>query len=508
MFEAVAARRAVSKADYQSEAAKLRWQLLDGQRMLRSARFPLIAVFGGVDGAGKRETVQLLNEWMDPRGIVNRAFEEPQENERERPPFWRYWLALPPRGQIGLFMGAWYSAALADRLGRRTSQTEFDAALDRIAAFEETLAADGALVLKFWMHLSRRDQKRRLKALSTDPLTRWRVTPAQWEQYERYDRGIAVAERLIQRTSVGHAPWFIVDGSDERHRNLAVVTEIRDAFYRALGTGGPAPPRRAKGRPAAVRPTSAPPPSGPVARVDLGRSVLDGLDMSAALAKRDFKTRVLEEQGRLHQLHRKARAHGRSLILVFEGWDAAGKGGAVRRVVAALEPQDYRVVPVSVPTDEERAHHYLWRFWRHLSRAGRVTIFDRSWYGRVLVERVEGFATPAEWSRAYGEIRQFEAELTDHGIVVVKYWLHVTKEEQERRFHERAKSPYKSWKLTEDDWRNRERWDRYELAVNDMVQQTSTRLARWHLIAANDKNHARVEVLRLAGDAIEAALSG
>ena len=234
--------------------------------------------------------------------------------------------------------------------------------------------------------------------------------------------------------------------------------------------------------------------------------MLDVLDMTATLTKSAFKTKLLKQQGRLHQLQRQAQEQGRSVILVFEGWDAAGKGGAIRRIVAALAPQCYRVIPVAAPTDEERAHHYLWRFWRHLSRAGRVTIFDRSWYGRVLVERVDNLATQTQWNRAYAEIRQFEEELTDHGIVLVKYWLHITNEEQERRFNERAKSPYKSWKLTEEDWRNRAKWDLYELAVNDMVEHTSTRYAPWHLVAANDKNHARVEVLRAAGDAIEASL--
>jgi AMP-polyphosphate phosphotransferase len=191
---------------------------------------------------------------------------------------------------------------------------------------------------------------------------------------------------------------------------------------------------------------------------------------------------------------------------LFEGWDAAGKGGAIRRVTSALDPRCYRVVPIAAPTDEERAHHYRWRFWRHLSRAGRVTIFDRSWYGRVLVERVDNLATEAQWSRAYAEIENFEEELTGHGTILVKYWLHITKDEQERRFKERARSPYKSWKLTDEDWRNREKWDAYELAVNDMVARTSTRLAPWHLVPANDKHGARVQVLRISGDAIERAL--
>jgi polyphosphate:AMP phosphotransferase len=506
MFEAAEAGRTVSKADYDSEVAKLRWELLDAQRTLRTAPFPVIAVFGGADGAGKSETLHLLNEWMDPRFIVNRAFEAPSQDERERPPFWRFWLALPPRGQIGLFMRAWYSKPLADRVARKTSVAEFDAALDRIAAFERMLADAGAIVLKFWLHLSRRERKRRLRTLSKDPLTRWRVTKAQWKEYRQYDRWTTAAERLIQRTSQGHAPWFIIDAADERYRNLAVATEIRHALYRRLGAAAASAIRKRPAKVVVASAAPAAPPAGLVSRLDRERSVLDVLDMSRTVSKAAFDATLLAEQGRLHRLQRRAQNRGRSVIMVFEGWDASGKGGAIRRLVAALPPQCYRVISTAAPTDEERARHYLWRFWRHLSRAGRVTIFDRSWYGRVLVERVEGLATEVEWNRAFSEIRQFEEELTDHGIVLIKYWLHITSEEQEKRFKERAASPYKSWKLTEEDWRNREKWGSYELAVNDMVEHTSTSQAPWHLVPANDKAYARVEVLRLASDAIERAV--
>jgi AMP-polyphosphate phosphotransferase len=507
VFEAAEVGHKVSKSDYEFELSKLRWELLNAQRMLERASFPVIVVFGGVDGAGKSETVHLLNEWMDPRWIVNRAFEEPSQEERERPPFWRYWLALPPRGRIGFFLSAWYSQPLLDRVAREVTVAEFDAALERIASFERTLADDGAVILKFWMHLDRRSQKKRLRALSEDPRTRWRVSRTQWKRWKQYDRFVIAAERLIQRTSFGHAPWSIVDGSDERYRSLVVGTEIRRALYCLLDPGergsSPTGPVRANARTSASATAAR---SDLIVRVDRDRSILDALDMTAPLSKNAFKNQILKQQGRLNLLQRKAQDAGHSLILLFEGWDAAGKGGAIRRVTSALDPGCYRVIPIAAPSDEERAHHYLWRFWRHLSRAGRVTIFDRSWYGRVLVERVDGLATEAEWSRAYAEIEEFEEELTEHRIVVVKYWLHITKDEQERRFKERAKSPYKSWKLTEEDWRNRGKWDAYELAVNDIVAHTSTRHAPWHLIAANDKNSARVAVLRIASDAITRAL--
>jgi polyphosphate:AMP phosphotransferase len=503
MFEAAQLDRSVTKTDYAFEVSKLRWELLDAQRTLANQPYPLIVLFAGVDGAGKSETVHLLNEWMDPRLIVNRAFEEPSDDERERPPFWRFWLALPPRGRIGLFLSAWYSQPLLDRVYRATSGAEFDAALDRIVAFERMLADDGAVILKFWMHLNRKAQKRRLRTLARNPRERWRVSKQQWKHWKLYSRFIAGAERLIQRTSLGHAPWLIVDASDERYRSLAVGSEIRRALTRAFD--GPSRASAAARTASRKRPAPAP-RADVVARVDRERCILGALDMTRSLSNRVFEKRLLEQQGRLHRLQRNAQEARRSIVLVFEGWDAAGKGGAIRRVTSALDPRCYQVIPMAAPTDEERAHHYLWRFWRHLSRSGRVTIFDRSWYGRVLVERVNGFASEAEWGRAYAEITQFEEQLIGAGAILIKYWLHITPEEQHKRFIERARSPYKSWKLTDEDWRNRKKWDDYELAVNDMVARTSTGRAPWHLIAANDKNYARVEVVRLAANAIEQAL--
>jgi polyphosphate:AMP phosphotransferase len=505
MFEVAEIGRTVSKEDYDSEVARLRWELLDTQRRLEGTNIPIIVLFGGVDGAGKSETVHLMNEWMDPRWLVNRAFEEPSQDERERPPFWRYWLALPPYGRIGFFMSAWYSKPLLDRVARASTVAEFESALDRIASFERTLADDGAVILKFWMHLDRKAQKQRLRALEKNPLTRWRVTKTQWARWRQYGKFMAATERLIQMTSFAHAPWFIVDGTDERYRSLVVGSEIQRALFRVLEPSREKPSRRRpRASAAATRP--APEATSLVDRVDRERSILDTLDMTLVLPDEKAKPAMLKQQGRVNKLQRRAAGQGVSLMLVFEGWDAAGKGGAIRRVTSALDPRTYRVVPIAAPTDEERARHYLWRFWRHLARAGRVTIFDRSWYGRVLVERVDGLAADAEWSRAYAEIEDFERQLAEHRIVLVKYWLHITKEEQEQRFKDRAKSPYKSWKLTDEDWKNREKWDAYELAVNEMVARTSTRHAPWHLVPANDKNFARVEVLRIAADALAGAL--
>ena len=235
-------------------------------------------------------------------------------------------------------------------------------------------------------------------------------------------------------------------------------------------------------------------------------TVLGRLDMHKHLTKAQYNEHLPVHQSELRVLHRQARERDISTIMVFEGPDAAGKGGAIRRVNTALEARNYQVHGFAAPTDEERAQHYLWRFWRHLSRAGRITIFDRSWYGRVLVERVEGFASEDEWRRAYSEINDFESQLTAHRIVLLKFWIHISKDEQLRRFKEREKIAHKSWKLTDEDWRNREKWDDYEQAVHDMVQHTSTHAAPWTLVEGNDKRFARIKVVETACQRLRAAL--
>jgi polyphosphate:AMP phosphotransferase len=486
MFEAAELGRKISKDAYKKQVPKLRAALLDAQQRLRAAPFPVIVVFAGVDGAGKGETVNLLNEWMDPRWIVTRAFGQPSDEERERPEHWRFWRELPQRGRIGLFLSSWYSRPVVDRAYRLISRVEFEHQLRRLTEFEKTLADDGALILKFWMHLDKKAQRRRLNTLERDPLTRWRVTKLQWKHWKMYGRFIDAAEQAIRSTSTGQTPWTIVEGRDEEYRSITVAEALRDAIERKLSQQA-APAGRGATRKAAPRRTPAAVPT-----------VLSRLDMSKRLDKTLFERELLKYQSQLNGLQRRAARAAVSTILVFEGVDAAGKGGAIRRVTAALDAREYQVIPIAAPTDEERAHHYLWRFWRHMPRAGRVTIFDRSWYGRVLVERVEGFAAPAEWMRAYAEINQFEDQLIAHGIVVLKYWIHVTKEEQLRRFKARQESSFKSWKITEEDWRNRTNWDAYEHAVNDMVERTSTRDAPWTLVEGNDKYYARIKVLETA----------
>ncbi len=509
MFSTAELGQKLPKKDYKKIEPILREELLSLQRaLLEQAKTPVIVVFAGVDGGGKGETVKVLNAWMDARWLINRAYRDPSDEERERPEYWRYWLDLPPRGRIGLFLSSWYSRPVLDRVYKTINVSELDERLDRILAFENALAEDGALILKFWMHLSKKAQKARFKALEKDPLLNWQVTEKDWEHWRRYDSFTEAAERTIMRTNTGKAAWNIIEGADPYFRSITVGKIIRDAIRKKLNLLNIE--ETTKNNSSNIETTASiensPESSDDVGNIMPTTTLLSTLDMTLTLEKSEYKSRLKQYQGSLNLLHREAMARGISTIIVFEGPDAAGKGGAIRRLIAAIDPHNYQVLPFSAPTDEERAQHYLWRFWRNLSRAGDVTVFDRSWYGRVLVERVEGFATEQEWRRAYAEINDFEEQLIDHGIVLVKFWIHITKEEQLNRFRERETIPHKSWKLTDEDWRNREKWDDYESAAHDMFQYTSTRYSPWVLVQGNSKYYSRVKVVKTLCEYLEKAL--
>jgi polyphosphate:AMP phosphotransferase len=485
MFEAAELGRRVSKEEYKKQLPDLRQGLLEAQLAVRRAGIPVVLVFSGADGAGKSETVQRLHEWMDPRGLEAHVFGTPSDEERERPPFWRFWRALPARGRIGIFPSSWYTDPLVRRAYGRSRAKDLDADLARIAFFEEMLADDGALILKFWLHLSKKEQKKRLRTLEKSSDTAWRVSPQEWKHFKLYDRFIKASEPTIRRTDAVHAPWFLIEAADERYRELMVARILLDALRRRLAS--PATPPHGAHLPSAIPP----PPPGPEAAV----TVLDTVDLEQTLSRETYERRLLRAQARLSRLTRAAAEKRISSVIVFEGWDAAGKGGAIRRLTEAVDARFCRVIPVAAPTDEERAHHYLWRFWRHIPRAGLVTVYDRSWYGRVLVERVEGFAKEAEWMRASLEINDFEEQLAEAGVVLTKFWIHISAEEQLRRFQDRQATAYKQHKITDEDWRNREKWNAYRTAVNDMVVRTSTRSAPWTLVPGNDKRFARVRIL-------------
>ena len=496
MFETAELGHTIAKDEYNQAVPGLRASLLDAQYdLMELGRFAVVVLINGMNAAGKGETVNLLNEWMDPRHIDTRAFGMPTREEAERPPLWRFWRVLPPKGRIAILFGNWYTAPMAARVLKLGKKADLDQRLEEINRFEAMLAREGVLLVKLWFHLTRKAQRRRLKALEADPRTRWRVTAEDWEAYESYDRLRTVAAHALRFTSTGEAPWLIVDGSDERYRALTVGRTLLSALHRRLEVARKSWQPRRNGAPLA-------PPSYD------GRSLVNALVLRQLMEEKEYERELERQQGRLALLTRHAGFARRSLIPVFEGMDAAGKGGAIRRITAALDARQYHIVPVAAPTEEERAQPYLWRFWRHLPRHGKVLVFDRSWYGRVLVERVEGYCSEADWMRAYAEINDFEDQVVEAGAGVVKFWLAISQEEQLKRFQQREATEFKRFKITEEDWRNRKKWDAYEIAADDMIERTSTSVAPWTLVEANDKYHARIKVMKTLCKRIEAAVDG
>jgi polyphosphate:AMP phosphotransferase len=456
-------------------------------------KLPVIVILEGWAAAGKGTLLKKMVNYIDPRGFAVHPIFSASPDERQYPFLWRFWQKLPPQGSLGIFYHSWYTHVLEDRLLDKLPSTEVLFAMQDINAFERHLAEDGMAIAKFWIHLSRKELKKRLKKYESDELESWRVRPEDWEQAKQYDQYSALAEEMLTDTSTGFAPWTLVEGDCQRWARVkvlsqlvAVITEALDRLRISSSEISPLPPQEK------LLPTEP--------------DFLAKVDLSSKLEPEDYRQRLREAQVELRKLQLKIYQEKIPVVAIFEGWDAAGKGGAIKRLTDTLDPRSYQVNAFPAPNEEEKRYHYLWRFWRRLPRAGTISIFDRSWYGRVLVERIEGFASEMEWRRAYREINEFEAQLAHAGYVILKFWLHLSQEQQLRRFQERESNTFKQYKLTEEDWRNREKWDLYYVAVNQAIARTSTPVAPWTIVAGDDKYYARVKVTETAIEAVKAQL--
>ncbi len=480
----------ISKEDYKAAVPDLRRDLIAAQYELRNADFPVIIWVAGDDRIAANEMVNRLSEWLDSRFLDTRVFAELTDEEAARPQLWRLWRSLPPKGSMAVFAGGLMRAATMRAAGE-IDEVAFSKWLVHLEGMQTELVADGALILKFFLHTPEKKQRRKLKKAEKDPEQGWWVDQRDWASLDELAPTLPFVERIIRETSAPGAPWTIVESTDDRYRDLTVARTILAAIQARVAEQHNPGPSVA---------------SSVFGDIDSDANVLSGVDLSLKLDKPTYRRELAKAQARLRKLSNEARKRGVSSVLAFEGWDAAGKGGVIRRVTGSLEAGDYRVVPVAAPTEEERKYHYLWRFWRQLPQAGRFVIFDRTWYGRVLVERIEGFAEPGEWQRAYDEINDFEAQMVDRGMYVAKFWLHVSPEEQLARFQARENTPYKQHKITEEDYRTREKWDDYVNAIDQMVLRTTTDDAKWHVIPANDKYYARVATIKAICKGLERAL--
>lgn len=496
MFEAVELGSKISKKEFDAIEPELHTRLLQVQQQLKDSNTSVIIIASGVEGAGKGEVVNRLSEWLDTRDIQTHAFWDETDEQRLRPDFWRFWRAVPARGSIGIMFGSWYTRPIIERVFGNLGDADFEQHLRRINEFERILADDGALIVKFWFHLPKKEVEKQVKKDKGILEMKIRTSPLLEKFSSQFDKFAKFSERAIRITDKGRSPWHLIEATDHRYRDITVGQVLLNAMETRLAD---CDQECEKNDEASISHLADDLQSNKL-------SVLDNVDLSLTLTAKKYNRELKHYQKKLFDLAWKAHHDKKSVVAVFEGWDASGKGGAIRRVTRAIDARLYKVISTAAPTDEEKAHPYLWRFWRHVPLAGYVTLYDRSWYGRVLVERVENFARQHEWQRAYSEINHFEKQLCEHGIVLVKFWIHLDQDEQLRRFREREETPWKRHKITEEDWRNREKWDEYKEAVNDMVAHTSTEYAPWTLVPGNDKKFARLEIVKTLCEAIEGNL--
>jgi polyphosphate kinase 2 (PPK2 family) len=522
---------AIDRREYKQRIRGLQTRLYDMEQALFEARIPALIVFEGWAGTGKISMISVLTRRLDPRGLRVHPVTPPRTYEQQYPWLYRFWLKTPSYGRMAIYDRSWYREVLASRGRRDITAQVWRARCEDIVAFERQLADDGAIIIKFWLHLSRKEQNRRFRKLLSDRLTAWQVTDEDRWQNKHYGRLRAAVEDLLARTDAPYAPWTILPATSNHYARVTAGETILAALESRLGrraqpadegsfqeqafddsgvafrrgldamrggstarTNGPAAPRGE----VALLPAAAIQHPAPW--------ILRRVDLTHKLDQKGYDQKLARLQAKIHLLGFQVYLQKRPIVLVFEGWDAAGKGGAIQRITEKLDPRGYVVHAIAAPAGEDKTHHYLYRFWRRLPPRGIIAIFDRSWYGRVLVERVEGFAREDEWQRAYAEINEFERQLVDFGTIICKFWLHLSQEEQLRRFEGRQNVPYKAWKLTDEDWRNREKWPRYEQAADEMLLRTSTPAAPWTIVESEDKRCGRIRALQTVVRRLEGEL--
>ena len=492
MLEKIDLLKKIDKETYKKTEKEQSEKLGLLQRQLKEAGIPVMIVFEGMGASGKGTQINHLIQALDPRGFDVYANDKSTDEERMRPFLWRFYTKLPAQGRIAVFDRSWYRQVTMERFSGKLPDEDLPGAFHDIQSFERQLTDDGMVIIKLFLYISREEQKKRFKKLEGSKETSWRVTKDDWKRNTEYDRFLQICEEMLQNTDMDYAPWTIIEANDKEYAAAKIMSCVADCLSDCLNkksvTGVPKEKEL------------------PVRSESFKTGVLSGVDLTKSISKEDYKKEIDRLQKKLEFLHSQIYRMRIPVVLGFEGWDAAGKGGAIKRLTSHLDPRGYKVYPTAAPNDLERVHHYLWRFWINMPKAGHIAIFDRTWYGRVLVERVEGFCRESQWKQAYQEINEMENHLANAGAVVLKFWLHIDKDEQEKRFKERQEDPLKQWKITEEDWRNREKWDQYESAVNEMLVRTSTTYAPWVVVEGNCKYYARVKILKTVVEALESKI--
>lgn len=507
MLDQIDLTKKMEKEEYKARMENMMPRLSRLQRECKELGIPVMIVFEGFGAAGKGVQISKLISALDPRGFSVYAIDGESKDEQLRPFLWRFWTKTPEKGRIAIFDRSWYRRVLVDRFDGVTTSKELGYAYEEINSFERQLTDGGYVIIKLFLAIDKKEQKKRFKKLMESKSSAWRVTEADLKRNKEYDEYKKMNDEMLQRTDTDYAPWHIIEATDKEFATVKIYSAVIAAMEQKI--------QEVKQKKEAKEKEDVPKKQDTTDKAAekangedavLRTSSLNSVDLSLSYTKDEYKEKLEKLQNRIQELHGELYQKRIPVILGFEGWDAGGKGGAIKRLTEKMDPRGYQVNPTASPNDIERAHHYLWRFWNNVPKKGHIAIFDRTWYGRVMVERIEGFCTKDEWSRAYKEINDMEANWVHSGAVVLKFWLQIDKDEQARRFKERMENPEKQWKITDEDWRNREKWDQYEQAVDDMLVHTSTTYAPWIIVEGNSKYYARIKVLQSVVDAIEKRL--
>ena len=507
MLDQIDLTKKMEKDEYKARMENMMPRLSRLQRECKELGIPVMIVFEGFGAAGKGVQISKLISALDPRGFCVYAINGESKDEQLRPFLWRFWTKTPEKGRIAIFDRSWYRRVLVDRFDGVTTLKELGYAYEEINSFERQLTDGGYVIIKLFLAIDKKEQKKRFKKLMESKSSAWRVTEADLKRNKEYDEYKKMNDEMLQRTDTDYAPWHIIEATDKEFATVKIYSAVIAAMEQKIQEVKQE--KEAKAKEDALKKQGVTEKAAEKSTGEdsvLRTSSLNSADLSLSYTKEEYKEKLEKLQNRIQELHGELYQKRIPVILGFEGWDAGGKGGAIKRLTEKMDPRGYQVNPTASPNDIERAHHYLWRFWNNVPKKGHIAIFDRTWYGRVMVERIEGFCTKDEWSRAYKEINDMEANWVHSGAVVLKFWLQIDKDEQARRFKERRENPEKQWKITDEDWRNREKWDQYEQAVDDMLVHTSTTYAPWIIVEGNSKYYARIKVLQSVVDAIEKRL--
>ncbi len=458
------------------------------QMKIKEAGLPVMVIFEGWGAAGKGSVLGRVIKSIDPRFFKVQTYAAPTAEEKRYPFLYRYIRDIPEKGKFTFYDTYWMEEITDARLDGSMSDAEYEERIDSINRTERTLVDNGYLVMKFFFQIGKKEQKRRLDELLDNKDTKWRVDKSDLYENKHYDESIKVYDKYLKDTNSPTAPWYIIDAKDKKFAELQVLEFLNSGIDTAL-----------KNKDLAV------PILQNTYKLKKTPKLKDIELKGKTLTDEEYDKRLDELQSELRQLHYKLYRKKIPVIIAYEGWDAAGKGGNIKRITGALDPRGFEVLPIASPEPHEKARHFLWRFWTRLPKTGHIAIFDRTWYGRVMVERIEGFCSENDWQRAYNEINEFEKELTDWGAVVIKFWVQIDKRTQLKRFKERQATPEKQWKITDEDWRNREKWNQYESAIDEMIQKTSTEFAPWYILESVDKKYARIKALEIVIDQIKKA---